>query len=160
MTNAQEPYDLDQPRRLEIRLRTERDFSKNGLDLPTERSANAQERYTADVMALMRGFVENDGRLVVNVASLEGFGLTPIAPSALFHLWLSFTSHVAGMKVDPEDTQAVRQAAFLQKVLMLLQLDQALAPLEDALAAEATPAAASTPPEPSSPPDDAPPSSG
>lgn len=150
------PYDLDKPRRLEIRVRTSRDFELAQIGHPTEREANRNGRVTADVMVMMRGMIEEDGRLSVNVATLEGYGLQPISPSAQFHLWLSFTSSLAAAEVDPSDEDAVRQVAYLKKMLMLLQLDEGLRALGDAATAEGD----ATPPGPPSPPDDAPPSSG
>lgn len=145
-TEQNPPYDLDKPRRMEVRVRTSRDFELAQIEHPTEREANRNGRVTADVMVLMRGMIEDDGRLSVNVATLEGYGLKPIAASAQFHLWLSFTSSLAAAEVDPEDEQAVRQVAYLKKMLMLLQLDEGLRALEDAVA-EATPPESSTPPE-------------
>lgn len=144
--------ELDRRRPLEIRLRK--------LDDPgfaegtTEREARRFGRYSADVAVLLRGLVGEEG-LSLGVVCLNGHNLEgggEIGTSALFHLWVSFTGHLARRTPDPEDPQGLAQIVFANKVLGLLDLDAEMRVL--------TPPASSTPDEPAPPAGEPAPSTG
>jgi hypothetical protein len=161
------PFDMNRLRPLEVRVRTRAELPGGGT---SEHQANRFGRVSADAIVLLRALMD-EGALHLSVATLDGETLGPVSPSALFHLWVSFTGHVARMPLPADDEQAARQVAFCQKVLLLMQLDtnmdalaRVTAGAEGEALAETTSAAserpASTPASPSLPPDDAPSSGG
>lgn len=151
------PFDMQRLRPLEIRVRTRQELPQQGI---CEAEANSYGRVSADALVLLRAMMD-DSRLTLSVASLDGETLQEIAPSALFHLWLSFTGHVARMTVPSDDEAGARQIAFCQKVLMLLQLDSNMDPLAranagaDALTPSEASPETSTEASPTTPPDGA-----
>lgn len=109
-------------RPLEVRVRHRGELPNGGI---SESQANSFGRVSADALVLLRALMD-EGTLHLSVATLDGETLGPIAPSALFHLWVSFTGHLARTPIPEGDEQAARQIAFCQKVLLLMQLDPAM----------------------------------
>lgn len=144
--------ELDRRRPLEIRVRTPAD--PGFADGTTEREARRFGRFAADVAVVLRGLVGEEGLqlgvMCLNGHNVEGGG--EISVSALFHLWVSFTGHLAGRQVDPEDPQGLAQVVFANKVLGLLDLDAQMQQLSRQ--------ASSTPAGPDAPSDGEPPSTG
>lgn len=142
--------ELSRLRPIEVRLRVA--GSSPGFDGISERAAQSFGRFSADALLVLRALFE-DGGLKLGVLTLNGHApAEPIAPSALFHLWMALTGELARREADPEDTQGAQQIAFARKVLTLLQLDEQLRALSLADRSEADPPA-STPDEPAAPAD-------
>ena len=152
-------------RPLAIRVRGRHELPNGGI---SESQAHSFGRVSADAFVLLRVLLD-ENRLNLTVATVEGETQGPIAPSALFHLWVAFTGHVARTPLPEGDEQAARQIAFCRKVLLLMQLDENMGALASAVAnAEAdnepTPSdperPSSTQASPTAPPDGAPSSKG
>lgn len=122
--------DLHRLRPLEVRVRHRAELPNGGI---SEAQANGFGRVSADALVLLRALMD-EGTLHLSVATLDGETLGPIAPSALFHLWVSFTGHVARTQIPEGDEQAARQIAFCQKVLLLMQLDPGMNAIAKAMA--------------------------
>jgi hypothetical protein len=156
------PIDLQRLRPLEVRVRHRLELPGGGV---SEAQANRFGRVSADALVLLRALMD-EGVLHLSVASLDGETLGPVSPAALFHLWVSFTGHVARTPAPADDDQTARQIAFCQKVLYLLQLDvemnaiaRVAAGAEDATS-DSSERPASTPASPTAPLDAAPLSEG
>jgi len=143
----------DRKRPLEIRFRVA--DATPAFEGTTEREANRFDRFSADALVLLRALYTEEG-LHLGVLALNGHApSTPLAPSALFHLWLSFTGTLARLEPAADDPQGAQQIVFARKVLALLQLSEQMQSLglpedgdPDATASESsTPAGSSSPPD-------------
>jgi hypothetical protein len=141
---------MNQRRPLEIRLRTLADVP----DGFSEAAANVFGRTTADAVVLLKVLID-DGALHLQVASVQGANAEPVAPSALFHLWLSFTGVIARLEPSADNPELAAQIGFVRKMLMMMGFNADLGPLTQAqvlseLRASEQP---STPAEPTEQPD-------
>lgn len=117
--------ELDTLRPLELRVRhpATPGFSA-GI---TERDAQRFGRAAADALLVARVLFNQDGGMNVHVAAVNGHAPElAVSPSALFHLWVSLTAHVARTPLDADDVQANQQVQFLRRVLLLMSLDEDL----------------------------------
>lgn len=149
-----EDTELDRKRPLEVRLRVA-GVTPGFEDWTTEREALRFGRSSADVAVILRGIFEaeklNVGVLAVNGHTAVDGAVMP--PSALFHLWMSFTGYVARLQADEDDTQGAQQINFARKVLTLLHLDEQMRslsiPSSEESSTQASPASQSDPSGPS-----------
>lgn len=123
--------ELDILRPLELRVRhpATAGFSQ-GI---SERDAQRFGRASADALLVARVLFNQEGGMNVHVAAVNGHAPElEVSTSALFHLWVSLTAHVARTPVDPNDVQANQQVQFLRRVLLLMSFDEELQELAEA----------------------------
>lgn len=155
MSDSAVPY--DEFRRRPLLIHVQRDPVLPDSGGYTEDVAESFCAVTADVLVLLRTMIDPTS-LHLLVTAVEGETGGPIAPSALFHLWVAFTGHMARVQAPEGDEQAARQIAFCKKVLLLMQLDETMGPLAPATAAatSAPETSGSTPESHTAQPGDAP----
>lgn len=141
---------LDVKRRLMVTLYT---ADENSPEL-SEREALELGGVSADALVVIRALF-NGPELVIQTTSVDGATLKPISLSALFHLWVSLTGHIARMELPTDNETEEGQVVFLRKILATMALTPELGPIAVALSAgpaEMPPTAPSEPSSPAAPP--------
>ena len=141
---------LDVKRPLMLTLYT----ADDGAPTLSEREALELGGVSADALVVIRALF-NGPELVIQASSVNGLDMKPVSLSALFHMWVSLTGHIARMELPTDHEVEEAQVVFLRKILATMALTPELGPIAVALSAgpaEATPTAPSEPSSPAAPP--------
>jgi len=144
------PLDIKRPLMLTLYSADEKDPEIS------EREALELGGVSADAVLVVRALF-NGPQLHIQTTSVDGRTLKALSPSAIFHMWVSLTGHLARQDLPADNETEALQIVFLRQILGTMKLSPELGPIAQGLSGapdegeEVTPSEPSSPAEPPSP---------